>query len=250
MRVAVGQKNERYHSWPAEKNDAQSASRPSSSISRDSRSNGDDSNSMDVTAIFTTEEDEGCGFHRFLTILLSLDIDRDRAQIVDVLDEICSADHLYLYQPLCQTDVANSMLSKLLEEVIMWLEDLLIMSNAVSDTTVVCLVCTLLEKFSFSSSILGHQSMKRFFDPGFMAIVLRAGLQSGVHSECFNILTYCINNVHNYDDQPAGTYSPRTEYSSISWRESIGSLCSSGDERIVVLLRHHQQCALDSFEFH
>ena len=204
---------------------------------------------MDVIANFTTEDDEGCRFHRFLTILLSLDIDGDRVQIVDVLDKVCSADHLYLYQPLCQTDVANSMLSKLLEDVIMWLEDLLIMSNAVSDTTVVCLVCTLLEKFSFSSTILGHQSMKRFFDPGFMAIVLRAGLQSGVHSECFNILTYCINNIHNYDDQTAGTYSPRTEYSSISWRESIGSLCSSGEELIAVLLHHYQHalCIYSNF---
>lgn len=230
MRVAVGQKNDGYLNWPSETHDVQPASGPTLMVIVGGTSSGANSNSNDVTDVISSEQDDGCRLHRLLTILLSLDINRNRAHIVDILDEICSADHLYLYKPLCRINMANNMFSKLFEDIIMWLEDLLTMSTTISDTAVVHLVCTLLEKFTFSSQILGHQCMKRYFDSSFMAIVLRAGLQSGVHSECFNILTYCINNVQNDDDQSAGTYSPRTEYSSISWRESIGSLCSSGNQ--------------------
>jgi hypothetical protein len=179
--------------------------------------NGSSHNLVDsgIPKKVTSEQFDGFRLYHVLAALQSRDIQEDRLQIVEDLDSICSADHLFVSQPRHRIKSTDSEVFFMTERVIQWLGDLLMMSNKASDTAVARAACKIIESMTFSNLARNQEATKKLFSSDLVETVLRAGLHCGVHTECFNILTNCIS-AHSND------------VSKDSIRECIDSLCSLG----------------------
>lgn len=219
MRTALDPKSGTHHALSAEKSDEEVVSKPTTnvldSLSRSYKGSSHILIDYDIMKIVRNEQFEGFRLYHALAALQSLDIEEDRLQIVEDLDSICSADHLFVSQPRDRIKSSNSEVSFMTERVVHWLGDILIMSNKASDAVIARLVCKILESMTFSYKARNQEATKELLNSDIMETVLRAGLQSGVHTECFNILSNCI-----------GAHSNDVKIDSV--RECIDSLCSLG----------------------
>lgn len=221
MRIALNPKSRSHNAWSTEDSDEQVESSRISKLgdvlSRSGSNRGSSLNLVDsnMSQKLSSEQFDGFRLYHALVALQSLDIDEDRLQIVEDLDSICSADHLFVSQPRDKIKSTNSEVSFMSEQIIKWLGDLLTMSNRTSDTVVAHLACKILESITFSYETRNLEATKKLFNSKLMETILRAGLQNGVHTECFNILTNCISAQSN-------------EVTKGSAKECIDSLCSSG----------------------
>lgn len=226
MRTALDPMSRTHHTESTEKRDEKVESKSTSNLV--DVLTGSNNKSLqglvdsDITKKVRSDQFDGFRLYHALAALQTLDIQEDRLQIVEDLDIICSADHLYVSQPRDKIISSNSEVSLMTERVIQWLGDLLMMSNKTSDTAIARLACKLLESMSFSYEERNQEATKKLLNTDLMETLLRSGLQSGVHTECFNILTNCIN-AHSID------------VTRDSVRECIDSLCSSGKSHSIIL---------------
>jgi hypothetical protein len=219
MRTALDPESRTHHASSSANWDEEVGSKPSSKLVGilSGSNNGSSHNLVNskITKIVTSELFDGFRLYHALAALQSRDIQEDRLQIVEQLDSICSADHLYVSQPRDRIKSTDSEVFFMTERVIQWLGDLLMMSKKASDTAITRLACKIIENMTFSNQARNQEATKKLLSSDLLETVLHAGLQSGVHTECFNILTNCIS-AHSND------------VTRDSVRERIDSLCSLG----------------------
>lgn len=219
MRTALDPKSGTHHALSAEKCDEEAGSKPTTNVlgflSRSYNGSSHIQIDSDIMKIVRSEQFDGFRLYHALAALQSLDIEEDRLHIVEDLDSICSADHFYVSQPHDRIKSSNSEVSFMTERAVQWLGDLLIISNKASDAVIARLACKILESMTFSYQARNQEATKELLNSDIMETVLRAGLQSGAHTECFNILSNCI-----------GAHSNDVKRDSV--RDCIDSLCSTG----------------------
>ena len=163
------------------------------------------------------------------SILPSLDIRQDRLLILETFNRICTADHLYLFQPLEQLSTTDEEILNLFTRMIKWIADLLLLSHSINDSALVRQACKFLERLAFSSKGIKKEVVKRLSNWNLMMIVLLVGLQHGVHIESFNILTCCFDTIQHRNIPISFSPNLLPEYERKNREETIEKLCSSGN---------------------
>lgn len=183
-----------------------------------------------------SEEDGGPGaksggnykLYDALSILPSLDIRQDRLLILETFNRICTSDHLYLFQPLEQLSITDEEILNLSGRMIKWIGDLLLLSDSINDSALIRQACKFLERLAFSSKGIKKEIVKKLSNWNLMMIVLLVGLQHGVHTESFNILSCCFDTIqHSNIPIPRSAYF-LPEYELKNREVTIEKLCSSG----------------------
>ena len=163
------------------------------------------------------------------SVLPSLDIRQDRLLILETFNRICTADHLYLFQPLEQLSTTDEEILNLFTRMIKWIADLLLLSHSINDSALVRQACKFLERLAFSSKGIKKEVVKRLSNWNLMMIVLLVGLQHGVHTESFNILTCCFDTIQHRNIPTSFSPNLLPEYERKNREETIEKLCSSGN---------------------
>ena len=177
-----------------------------------------------------------------LSILPSLDIRQDRLLILETFNRICTADHLYLFQPLEQLTTTDEEILNLFTRMIKWIGDLLLLSHSINDSALVRQACKFLERLAFSSKGIKKEVVRRLSNWNLMMIVMLVGLQHGVHTESFNILTCCFDTIQHRSIPISSSPKLLLEYERKNREETIEKLCSSGKSKSTEVLLSWTLC--------